>query len=139
MASDKEKKKKPPASPSDDKPTRSTSKLVVRQPSTPAQTQSPDQQTDPRIKASQSEFENQLWEMEAEMSQHLTEMEAQVGSEFSKLSDELSDMRESLHESMDGLEDTVGRFITTMKWYIALAAITSLVGVAFLIWQIFFL
>ena len=133
------KKDKTATAPStDSQPSPPNAELALRPPEAPDQIEQPDEPTPQGLRETQDLLEHHLWEMEAKLSHEFSSMHAKLDSGFSRLSDKVSDLGDTLDDSVDRLEKTVDRFTSTMRWYLALAAVTALVGIAFLIWQIFF-
>ena len=122
--------------PVDDQRSPPTSQLMVRSPEALDAIEGQNEQNPPSLEASFDALEHRLWETEANLSHQFATMQSELDSGFSRLRDDISDVGDRLEESMDRLENTVDRFASTVKWYIALGALTTLVGIAFLIWQI---
>jgi uncharacterized phage infection (PIP) family protein YhgE len=120
----------------DESPSQSTSQLPQRAP--PNQIEHRSEQDSSNLKVISSVLEHRILEMESRFSHELGTMQSEIDSGFSGLHGDISDLSDSLNESMDQLEDTVGRFTSTMKWYLVVTGIMAIVAIAFLLWQIFF-
>lgn len=120
----------------DEQSNKSTAQLPDLTPSQPIEEQR--EGDSPNLKVIDSPLEHRILEMESQLTHKLDTMQSKIDSEFSGLRDDISDLNESFNESMDRLENTVDRFTTAVKWYIAIAGGTAVIVIALLLWNVFF-